>query len=50
MNVYVAMVIWYLLGEIELLGMKYYVVSVVGIRMDMELWWNGTDRETELLR
>ena len=44
MNGYGAMVEWYWQGESEVLVGKHYIVCVVGERMGMERWWNGTGR------
>ena len=33
-----------LTGENEVLGEKYYTVSVADERKSMEQWWNDTDR------
>ena len=46
MNVYGAMVEWYWQVKTEVLGEKYYTVSVVDGWMCMEQWWDDTDRET----
>ena len=44
MNGYGAMVEWYWQGNIEILGEKYYTTWVVDEWMNMEQWWNDTDR------
>jgi len=43
-NGYGALVEWYWQGKTEVLGEKHYIVWVEGELMDMEHWWNGTER------
>jgi len=44
MNEYAAMMEWYWQGKTEVLGEKHYTVWVVDEWMNMEQWWNDTDR------
>jgi len=44
MDGYGAMVEWYWQGKTEVLGQKHYRVWVVDGWVDMEQWWNDTDR------
>jgi len=45
MNEYGAMVEWYWQGKTEVLGEKHNTVWVVDGWMNIEQWWNDTDRE-----
>jgi len=34
---------WYWQGDTDVLGVKHYIVWMVGEWMCVEQWWNGTD-------
>ena len=38
-----------LIGETEVVGEKHYTAWVVDERMNMDEWWNDTDRGKQIL-